>query len=282
MVCLEKKNKINTLLVGASGFLGRNVYQQLKKHYNFVILLKTHKRGFGSSPQYIYDNLIELKNEKIEIIINCAVSYGGGKISNLIQSNILLPTQLLDMFEKTLKLYVTFDSFYTKFEKTPLLNYTKSKNQIREWYKCYSHLKIINLKLEHIYGKYDSNKKFIPWLIDSMLKNKTIKLSECTQKRDFIHVDEIIKLLDEIIQKRDEFSFGRTEMEVGTGKSIEIKKLVLTLLNITESNSKLIFGGENFENEIQDSYSDCKTIPDFIKWKPEINLKLGLNKTLYK
>ena len=37
-----------------------------------------------------------------------------------------------------------------------------------------------------------------------------------------------------------------------------------------------------FENEIQDSYSDFKTIPDFIKWKPEINLKLGLNKTLNK
>ena len=270
------------LLVGASGFLGKNVYQQLKQHYAFFILVKTQKRGFGNSPQYIYDNLSELKNEKIEIIINCAVSYKVEKISNIIESNILLPIQLLDMFEKTLKLYITFDSFYTKFDKNPLLNYTNSKNQIREWYKCYSHLKIINLKLEHIYGKYDSNKKFIPWLINRMLKNKTIKLSECTQKRDFIHVDEIIKLLDEIIQKRNKFSFGKTEMEVGTGKSIEIKKLVLTLLKITESNSKLIFGEKIFENEIQDSYSDFKTIPDFIKWKPEINLKLGLNKTLNK
>ena len=279
---MAKKNKMKILLVGASGFLGKNVYQQLKQHYAFLILVKTQKRGFGNSPKYIYDNLSELKNEKIEIIINCAVSYKVEKISNIIESNILLPIQLLDMFEKTLKLYITFDSFYTKFDKNPLLNYTNSKNQIREWYKCYSHLKIINLKLEHIYGKYDSNKKFIPWLINRMLKNKTIKLSECTQKRDFIHVDEIIKLLDEIIQKRNKFSFGKTEMEVGTGKSIEIKKLVLTLLKITESNSKLIFGEKIFENEIQDSYSDFKTIPDFIKWKPEINLKLGLNKTLNK
>ena len=115
-----------------------------------------------------------------------------------------------------------------------------------------------------------------------MLKNKTIKLSECTQKRDFIHVDEIIKFLNEIIQKREGFSNGITNIEVGTGKSIELKKFVLALLRITESNSKILFGEKKFENEIQDSYSNCKTIPDFIKWKPEINLKLGLNKTLNK
>ena len=208
------------------------------------------------------------------------MDYGEKKVSDLIESNILLPTKLLDMFEKTLKLYITFDSFYTKFKKNPLLNYTNSKNQIREWYKCYSHLKIINLKLEHLYGKHDSNKKFIPWLIDAMLKNKTIKLSECNQKRDFIHVDEIIKLLNEIIQKRNKFSFGNTDIEVGTGKSIEIKKIVLTLLEITGSNSKIIFGDKRFQNEIENSYSNLKTIPEFIQWRSKTSVKTGLKKTL--
>ena len=270
------------LLVGASGFLGKNIYQQLNQKYTFGILVKSKKKSFGSSPQYLYDNLHELKSKKIEIIINCAVNYGRGKVSDLIESNILLPTKLLDMFEKTIKLYVTFDSFYTKFEKNPLLNYSNSKIQIREWYKCFSHLKILNLKLEHVYGKFDSKNKFIPWLIDSMSKNKKIKLSKCTQKRDFIHVDEIIKLLDEIIRKRDKFTTGVTSIEVGTGKSIEIKKIVLMLLKMTESNSKLIFGNKKFDNEIEESYSNFNSIPVFIKWRPETKVKIGLNKTLNK
>jgi len=268
--------------VGASGFLGKNVYQQLNQKYNFVVLLRSKNPEFVNNQQFIYDNLDELKNEKIEVIINCAVSYSEEKVSSLIESNILLPIKLLDMFENSVKFFITFDSFYTKFANNPMLNYSHSKNSIREWYKRLSHLKIINLKLEHVYGRYDSKKKFIPWLIDNMIKNNTIKLSECNQKRDFIHVDEIIKLIDEVIIKRDEFNKGFTEMEVGTGKSIEIKKFVLSLLEITKSTSKIFFGQKQFKGEIQDSYSNINTIPEFIDWKPEISLKESLIKTLTK
>jgi nucleoside-diphosphate-sugar epimerase len=279
---LKKKDKIKILLVGASGFIGKNVYKQLNQKYNFVFLVRSKKPEFANNQQFIYNNLDELKNEKIEMIINCAVSYSEEKVSSLIESNILLPIKLIDMFENSIKLFITFDSFYTKFDNNPMLNYSNSKNSIREWYKKFSHLKIINLKLEHVYGRYDSKKKFIPWLIDNMIKNKTIKLSECKQKRDFIHVDEIIKLINEVIIKRDKFNIGYTEMEVGTGKSIEIKKFVLSLLEITKSTSKIFFGQKQFKGEIQDSYSDFNTIPEFIEWKPEISLKKSLNKTLNK
>lgn len=279
---MKKKDKLKILLVGASGFLGKNVYQQLNQKYNFVVLLRSKNPEFLNNQQFIYDNLDELKNEKIEVIINCAVSYSEEKVSSLIESNILLPIKLLDMFENSVKFFITFDSFYTKFANNPMLNYSHSKNSIREWYKRLSHLKIINLKLEHVYGRYDSKKKFIPWLIDNMIKNNTIKLSECNQKRDFIHVDEIIKLIDEVIIKRDEFNKGFTEMEVGTGKSIEIKKFVLSLLEITKSTSKIFFGQKQFKGEIQDSYSNINTIPEFIDWKPEISLKESLIKTLTK
>lgn len=268
--------------MGASGFIGKNVYEQLNQKYNFVFLVRSNKPKFANNQQFIYNNLDELKNEKIEMIINCAVSYSEEKVSSLIESNILLPIKLIDMFENSIKLFITFDSFYTKFDNNPMLNYSNSKNSIREWYKKFSHLKIINLKLEHVYGRFDSKKKFIPWLIDNMIKNKTIKLSECKQKRDFIHVDEIIKLINEVIIKRDKFNIGYTEMEVGTGKSIEIKKFVLSLLKITKSTSKIFFGQKQFKGEIQDSYSDFNTIPEFIEWKPEISLKKSLYKTLNK
>jgi len=270
------------LLVGASGFLGQNVYEQLNQNYAFRILVKSKKNYFGTNPQYLYHNIDELEKEKIEIIINCAVNYGREKVSDLIESNILLPTKLLDMFEKTIKLYISFDSFYTKFEKNPLIKYSNSKNQVREWYKCYNNVKILNIRLEHVYGKYDSKKKFVPWLIDCMLKNKIIKLSECTQKRDFIHVDEIIKLLNELIKKEAKFSNGITNIEVGTGKSIEIKNFVLTLLKITKSNSKIIFGDKKFKDEIEDSFSDISTIPEFINWIPETSIEIGMKKTLNK
>ena len=96
---MKKKDKIKVLLVGASGFLGKNVCQQLNQKYNFVILVRSKKSEFTDYSQLIYDNLDELKNEKIEMIINCAVSYREEKISSFIESNVLLPIKLLDMFE---------------------------------------------------------------------------------------------------------------------------------------------------------------------------------------
>ena len=138
--------------------------------------MRSKEPEFANNHQFIYNNLDELKNEKIEMIINCAVSYSEEKVSSLIESNILLPIKLIDMFENSIKLFITFDSFYTKFDNNPMLNYSNSKNSIREWLKKFSHIKIINLKLEHVYGKYDSKTKFIPWLIDNLTKNKTIKL----------------------------------------------------------------------------------------------------------
>ena len=51
------------LLVGASGFLGKNIYQQLNQKYTFGILVKSKKNSFGSSPQYLYENLHELIRE---------------------------------------------------------------------------------------------------------------------------------------------------------------------------------------------------------------------------
>ena len=45
---------------------------------------------------------------------------------------------------------------------------------------------------------------------------------------------------------------------------------------------KIFFGQKQFKGEIQDSYSNINTIPEFIEWKPEISLKKSLNKTLNK
>ena len=43
------------------------------------------------------------------------------------------------------------------------------------------------------------------WLIDNFTKIKPLNF-QTVQKRDFIHVDEIVKLIDEVLCKRDKFN----------------------------------------------------------------------------
>ncbi len=63
-----------------------------------------------------------------------------------------------------------------------------------EWLKYFSdRIKVVNLKLEHMYGPKDDDSKFVTWITNQMLNNiSSIDLTEGTQKRDFIYIDDVV------------------------------------------------------------------------------------------
>lgn len=53
--------------------------------------------------------------------------------------------------------------------------------------------KMINIKIEHMYGALDDENKFIYWLINKLKQNvEKIDLTSGVQKRDFIYIDDIV------------------------------------------------------------------------------------------
>ena len=277
---MQKKGEMKVLLVGASGFLGKNIFYSLQKNYDLTLLVRKIDPNIELNNQITYDKISSISNINFEVIINCAVNYGRENLSNVIDSNVLLPIKLIEIFKNSISIFITFDSFYTKFEKSPLLNYTLSKRQINNWYSKITNLRIVNIKLEHLYGKFDSKTKFIPWLIGELEMNKTLELTECKQKRDFISTFDVVSFIHEIIKKRKSFKIKLNQIELGTGKSLEIKKLVLKLKTLIKSDSKVLFNTKVDSSEIMDSYANIKTIPSFIEWKPKFNIDLGLKELL--
>jgi nucleoside-diphosphate-sugar epimerase len=79
------------------------------------------------------------------------------------------------------------------------------------------------MKLQHVYGPKDDESKFIPWFL-KQLKDEVpeIKLTAGTQKRDFIHVFDIVSAYILLLDKSDGFSKFE-EFEVGTGSSIRVR-----------------------------------------------------------
>jgi CDP-paratose synthetase len=128
-------------------------------------------------------------------------------------------------------------------------NYTLSKIHFREWGKLLSEenkINFINLKLEHIYGPYDDQKKFIPWFIKQIKDNvKEIYLTEGIQKRDFIYIDDVVNAYLKILDNLLKFN-GYVEFEVGTGNSIELRQFLVLIYNLLKkkykTNTKLNFG----------------------------------------
>ena len=125
---------MKVLLVGASGFLGKNLFYGLYKNYDLTLLVRKIDPSIELDNQITYDKIRSISKINFEVIINCAVNYGRENLSNIIDSNVLLPLKLIEIFKNSISIFITFDSFYTKFEKSPLLNYTLSKRQINNWY----------------------------------------------------------------------------------------------------------------------------------------------------
>ena len=103
-------------------------------------------------------------------------------------------------------------------------------------------LSSIGLRFFNVYGpKQDPSNPYsgvISIFIDSLLNKKPVKVNGGFQTRDFIFVDDIVKILVEsmLILKKRQCSF----FNVGTGTSISIDRLLKILIKLTSTNPKII------------------------------------------
>lgn len=282
------------LLTGATGFLGSHLLKALiKENYKVVIL----KRSFSNT--YRIDNLIDKVNiydidtipfekafedQKIDTVIHTATNYGRSneRASNLVDVNLMFGLKLLETaIDFNIDIFINTDTLQYKY----LSNYTLSKKQFVEWFKIISEdkkIKITNLRLEHMYGPGDDNKKFVVWLMEQMLSNKEeIKLTAGEQKRDFIYIDDIVNAYLLIMQQTERLP-QFSEFDVGTGEQISIKEFVLKLKDTIESkgnkpiSTKLKFGAIPYrKGEMMEVVENINPLLS-IGWKPNTCLSDGL------
>ena len=102
------------------------------------------------------------------------------------------------------------------------------------YYKLFK-VSFIGLRFFNVYGpKQDPSNPYsgvISIFIDRILKNKTITVNGGYQTRDFIYVDDVIKILRKSMDKAKKNKMNHT-LNVGTGKSISIDELLAFLIEI--------------------------------------------------
>jgi nucleoside-diphosphate-sugar epimerase len=281
-------------MTGATGFLGSNLLRQLiKKKYGVIIL----KRSFSNIDR-IKDlikfvksfNLDQVsikdifKKINIDIILHCATNYGRVDTDPfaVIDANLLLPLKLLETGKKNnIKYFINTDTILDK----RINYYTLSKSQFKDWLKMYSEgLVCINLLLEHFYGPFDDKTKFISFILDKLLTNAAkIDLTEGRQKRDFIYIDDVVDAFIKVLENLNNLQFGIYNYEIGTNKSLEIRKVVELIKKISGNTiTRFNFGIIPYrKNEIMDSKADTEAIRN-LGWKSKYSLIQGLVKTINK
>jgi len=296
---MDSLEKMNILITGGGGFLGYHIVKGLINYGINNVFVLEHSTFNPERLSALYKNITIIYIDKkdnnsiiedycIDIVIHIATFYGrdGVDINNIIETNITLPLSLLYSAKSTNRkiTYINTDTFFNngEFKYNYLGDYTFSKMVAHDWLKLRAgKIQLINMKLEHVYGPYDKENKFIPSIISDLKSNKEIvELTKGDQLTDFIYVEDVATAFITILQNLNLLSKGYSFFEVGTGITTSVRELVEKIHLLIQSKSILKFGAiKGRENEIQFSKANNQDLKN-LGWKPKTSLIEGLKATI--
>lgn len=296
------------LLTGATGFVGSCLLRELLRLNKDVCCLcrniSNYERVKDILNKCIWYNMDNgclediFKNNEVEIVIHCATAYGrsGQDIFDVFNTNVEMPIKLYQCaVEYGTKLFINTDSFFTEAlngtwtsgHRVYLDNYTKTKFVFREFIKCNIEkfdICFVNMRLEHVYGPGDSQDKFVGYFIKNLKCGVTqIELSEGSQTRDWIWIDDVVSAYITVISKYRLLKMGQFyEYQVGTGESYSLKKFCELVKDISKSPTCLMFGKREMDSrELKSSVANNTSLKE-LGWCPKVTLEEGIRRLVSK
>ncbi|PXX97665.1 NAD-dependent epimerase/dehydratase family protein [Halomonas sp. LBP4] len=289
------------LISGSTGFLGSKLLVHFARLGCEVIGGKRSSSDLSRLGEYRnnvkfinLDDPAALKrffeNKKIDCVIHAACSYGRepGSEFDVFDSNLTLPIRLANLAKKNKNcLFLNTDTFFSKpeYDLGYMGAYVLSKRHCWEWLKIFiKDLKVINVRLEHVYGPLDDRAKFVSWVCDQFMshdnKKDAMVLSSCSQLRDFVYIDDVVSAFDTLLKSRSSLFSGQV-FEVGTGAQTTVREMVECIEEAFIRSGKdvaqpIFDSSRNRTGEIQSSVADTTEL-EKLGWQPNFSLAEGVN-----
>ena len=135
----------------------------------------------------------------------------------------------------------------------------------------------IILRPYQIYGPHQKKNRLIPITIDSCIKNLKFPCTQGSQKRDFLYIDDFIDLIIKILGSK---KINSGIFNVGSGKPIKVKKVILTIVKKIKKGIPLFGKIKMRKDEKNSLYPNLNKIKKTFKWRPKINFDTGISKTI--
>lgn len=283
------------LLSGGTGFIGRNLLDRLLSldFDVFLIVRKIDNEGFYFKKDYSNVKLIKVEDlfenkfdfPRFDACFNLAsygVNYNNLDITEFINSNIKYPLDLLEFckINKT-KIFINtgscFEYGYVEnskiYETTPLIPaslYGSSKVSgviMSKTFAKINNIPLITLRPFGTYGKYESDYRLLPQLLNAGLKNKPLSLTKGEQIRDYLIVKDVAEAFISTLY----FDLPLyEEYNICSSNEITIKKFVEKIATTLKFDMDLFrFGDLKYrENELMYYVGNNSKFMKFSSWKP--------------
>lgn len=300
----------NILITGGTGFIGSNLVKsfiQHKKYNVYVIVLSNDYKGINRLKSFgkvniIKDSLRRMINEykkypKFDIVYHLA-SYGVdvrcNDINLLCDVNIKMLGELIDFCKvNESKLLVNTGSCFEYGENsnvklkedmpcTPQSLYACSKQAsfiLMNTYAKQNNIPMITIRPFGVFGIYEADYRLVPQVIKSGIERKSMKLTLGEQVRDFMFVEDLVKILMDIGESNKLKLYD--VYNVCSGFPCTVYEFVCEIIEVCHFDKTLFMFGEIQYRKNESMYfsGDNSKLQSIIDLNLEQNHKKGIQKT---
>ncbi|MFV0155367.1 NAD(P)-dependent oxidoreductase [Empedobacter falsenii] len=284
------------LITGASGFLGRNLVQELlKENHELIVVGRSFDKlndEFNKEEITLFETDYSVENLKlilqdVDSVIHLASQLmqrdtNPYQISQFNQNIQLTENLLIAADECSVKQFINTSSISVYPLKTNLSEneflapsniYGVSKANIESYlayFQTKTKMNIISLRLARLYGYGERNGLMFTDFIHKAINNETLTLHGTGSSTiEYIYIKDAISAYTKIIQSQK----IRGAYNIGTGKRYSIKEIAETIVEIYENGIVYL---KDKPDGIQGSEMNVDLAYNEFNWKANWNLKSSI------
>jgi nucleoside-diphosphate-sugar epimerase len=130
-----------------------------------------------------------------------------------------------------------------------------------------------------VYGPHQSRETFVAEAVRCAVKGLPFEMTEGTQKRDLIYVDDVVNAL--LVAANSRNTLGQV-FNIGSGGARALREVAELIWTLTGSDPNLLKIGARIASpdELHNVWADISKAKTMLKWQPQISLEEGLRKTI--
>jgi nucleoside-diphosphate-sugar epimerase len=297
-------NRERLLIVGGTGFIGRNLAQHaVNQGYKTIVLSLNlpSSEKIIDNVEYIQVNITNIKDlqkkitNNIDYVVNLSgyIDHshfldGGHKIIDTHFSGVKNLLQVLNW--DRLKRFVQIGSSdeyggapapqHEDLRESPISSYALGKvasTQLLQMLAKTENFPVVVLRLFLVYGPGQDDKRFLPQVIKGCISDDDFPASAGEQLRDFCYVDDVT---NGILMSLKNDNINGEVINLASGRPVTIRSMIETICAIVgfgrpRYGEILYRTGENME-----LYSDITKANNLLHWTPLTTIDEGLQKTV--
>lgn len=290
------------LVTGGTGFIGSHIISQLKKQgYTVHLLVRpstdTSQLVLKHIAYYEFNGDIgwligHLESEKYDGVVHLAslflAQHDSSDIAELINSNILFSTQLLEAASKShINWFINTGTFWQHYQNkdyAPVNLYAATKQAFEDLAQFYwqtNQINFITIKLSDTFGPGDTRQKLFNLWLNSAQNNEVLEMSPGEQLIDISYIDNVVDAYLQAIKLLS--SSNSNEMKgksyvVTSETRVQLKQLAIIFEKILGKKLQIRWGAKQYRlREVMVPWNKGEVVPG---WKPRVSLEEGIRRFL--